>query len=329
MSDVKSIKFGTDGWRGIIADDYTFENVRLVATAIAAHIIKNENPERGLIMGYDTRFGSKRFAEAAAETIAGFGIDVTVSDDYVPTPAISYAVKQRGATGGVMITSSHNPWTWNGVKYKAYYGGSAKPSIIKAIETELYAQTVPQKKQGKVAHADFKKDYVEAILKIADIEKIKKSGFKFAVDCMHGSGRGILSGIFKQHGVPFVAIREDVNPLFPGINPEPIMPHCKALQETVVREKCAAGFETDGDADRIGAVDENGNYVDSHKIFSIRAQAAAYRSEINHGNNNASCKDETHQRSAASDRAIINADHRCRSGEAESAGNRLGRLWRR
>ena len=115
MSDVKNIKFGTDGWRGIIADDYTFENVRLVATAIAAHIIKNENPERGLIMGYDTRFGSKRFAEAAAETIAGYGIDVTVSDDYVPTPAISYAVKQRGATGGVMITSSHNPWNWNGV----------------------------------------------------------------------------------------------------------------------------------------------------------------------------------------------------------------------
>jgi phosphomannomutase len=134
---------------------------------------------------------------------------------------------------------------------------------------ELYAQTVPPKKQGKVAHADFKKDYIEAVLKIADIAKIKNSGFKFAIDCMHGSGRGVLSGIFRQHGVPFVAIREDVNPLFPGINPEPIMPHCKALQEIVVREKCAAGFETDGDADRIGAVDENGNYVDSHKIFSI------------------------------------------------------------
>jgi phosphomannomutase len=268
-ADVNNIKFGTDGWRGIIADDCTFDNVRLVATAIAAHIIKNENPERGLVMGYDTRFGSRRFAEAAAETIASFGINVTVSDDYIPTPAVSYAVKNIGATGGVMITSSHNPWNWNGVKYKAYYGGSAKPSIIKAIENELYAGTVPHKRQANIAFADFKKSYVEAILKIADIEKIKRSGFKFAVDCMHGSGRGMLSGIFAKHGIPFVAIREDVNPLFPGINPEPIVPHCKALQEAVVRERCAAGFETDGDADRIGAVDENGNFVDSHKIFSI------------------------------------------------------------
>jgi alpha-D-glucose phosphate-specific phosphoglucomutase len=268
-ADVKNIKFGTDGWRGIIADDYTFDNVRLVATAIAAHIIKNENPERGLIMGYDTRFGSRRFAEAAAETIASFGVNVTISDDYIPTPAVSYAVKHTGATGGVMITSSHNPWNWNGVKYKAYYGGSAKPSIIKTIENELYAGTVPPQKPGTVTYADFKKPYIEGILKIADLEKIKKSGFKFAIDCMHGSGRGVLSGIFTKHDIPFVAIREDVNPLFPGINPEPIQPHCKALQEIVVKEKCAAGLETDGDADRIGAVDENGNYVDSHKIFSI------------------------------------------------------------
>ena len=154
-ADVKNIKFGTDGWRGIIADDYTFDNVRLVATAIAAHIIKNDNPERGLLMGYDTRFGSRRFAEAAAETIASYGINVTISDDYVPTPAISYAVKQAGATGGVMITSSHNPWNWNGVKYQAYYGGSAKPSIIKAIENELYAGPVPPQKQGTVNTADF------------------------------------------------------------------------------------------------------------------------------------------------------------------------------
>ena len=268
-ADVKNIKFGTDGWRGIIADDYTFDNVRLVATAIAAHIIKNENPERGLIMGYDTRFGSRRFAEAAAETIASYGINVTISDDYIPTPAVSYAVKHAGATGGVMITSSHNPWNWNGVKYKAYYGGSAKPSIIKAIENELYAGTLPPQKPGTVKYADFKTQYIEAVLKIADLEKIKKSGFKFAIDCMHGSGRGVLSGIFTKHGIPFVAIREDVNPLFPGINPEPIQPHCKALQEIVVKEKCAAGLETDGDADRIGAVDENGNFVDSHKIFSI------------------------------------------------------------
>jgi phosphomannomutase len=266
---VTDIKFGTDGWRGIIADDFTFENVRLVARAIAAHIIKNEHAEKGVIVGYDTRFGSRRFAEAAAETIAGYGIDVTFADDYIPTPAISYAVKARQATGGVVITSSHNPWNWNGVKYKAYYGGSAKPSIIKGIETELYAGTEPPRKPAQVTVTDLKTPYVTALEKFADLDKIARAGFKFGIDCMHGSGRGILAGIFAKRGIQHVEIRADVNPLFPGINPEPILPHVRALQEMVVREKCAAGFVTDGDADRIGAVDENGNFVDSHKIFSI------------------------------------------------------------
>src|SRR5947209_9640029 len=167
---VTDIKFGTDGWRGIIADDYTFENVRLVARAVAAHVIKNEHPEKGLVIGYDTRFGSQRFAEAAAEVIASHGINVTISDDYVPTPAVSFAVKHLGATGGVMITSSHNPWNWNGVKYKAYYGGSAKPSIIKGIETELHAGTKPALKQAKVTKADFKKPYIEALKKFVDLD---------------------------------------------------------------------------------------------------------------------------------------------------------------
>jgi alpha-D-glucose phosphate-specific phosphoglucomutase len=266
---VTDIKFGTDGWRGLIADDFTFENVRLVATAIAAHIIKNEHPEKGVVIGYDTRFGSKRFAEACAEVIASHGINVTISNDYVPTPGVSFAVKHFGATGGVVITSSHNPASWNGVKYKAYYGGSAKPSIIKGIETELYAGTKPPKKQAKVTEADFKKPYVEKLVQLVDLDKIKKADFKFGIDCMYGSGRGMLAGIFASKGINFVEIRAEVNPLFPGINPEPIMPHVKALQEMVVREGCHAGFVTDGDADRIGAVDEKGNFVDSHKIYSI------------------------------------------------------------
>ena len=147
---ITDIKFGTDGWRGIIADDFTYENVRLVATAIAAYVHKHEKPEKGLVIGYDTRFGSPRFAEITAETIASFGINVMLSDDYVPTPAVSFAVKHLGATGGIVITSSHNPWNWNGVKYKAYYGGSAKPSIIKGIENELYAGAKPPLKQSEM-----------------------------------------------------------------------------------------------------------------------------------------------------------------------------------
>jgi phosphomannomutase len=266
---VSDIKFGTDGWRGIIADDYTFENVRLVATAIASHVIKNEHPEKGLVIGYDTRFGSQRFAEAVAEVIASHGIDMTISDDYVPTPAVSFIVKHLGASGGVMITSSHNPWNWNGVKYKAYYGGSAKPSIIKGIETELHAGTKPPTKQAKITRADFKKPYVDALKKFVDLDKVAKSGFKLGIDCMYGSGRGILAGIFAEKGIKFVEIRAEVNPLFPGINPEPILPHVAALQEMVAREGCHAGFVTDGDADRIGAVDEKGNFVDSHKVYSV------------------------------------------------------------
>ena len=266
---VTDIKFGTDGWRGIIADDFTFENVRLVATAIAAYVLKHEKAENGLVMGYDTRFGSQRFAELAAEVIAGHGINVTISDDYVPTPAVSFAVKHFGATGGVVITSSHNPWNWNGVKFKAYYGGSANPSIIKGIENELRAGTKPAAKQAKITKADFKGPYVAALKKFVDLNKIAKSGFKLGIDSMHGSGRGVLAGIFAEKGIKFVEIRADVNPLFPGINPEPILPHVAAAQEMVVREGCHAGFVTDGDADRIGAVDEKGNFVDSHKIYSV------------------------------------------------------------
>ena len=266
------IKFGTDGWRGVIAEDYTFANVRRVAGAIAAYILAEENPAHGVVIGYDTRFSSRRFAEACAETIAAAGIPVKLANDYTPTPALSYAVKNLGAAGGVMITSSHNPWDWNGVKFKATYGGSATPAIIARIEDNVRAGAMPKGKPAKIEEADFKPAYVQAITQFADLDKIAKAGFKFAIDCMFGAGRNVLSGIFKQRGIAHVQIRSEVNPLFPGINPEPIEPHVRALQDVVVREKCHAGFVTDGDADRIGAAAEDGSFVDSHKIYSILLQ---------------------------------------------------------
>jgi phosphomannomutase len=266
------IKFGTDGWRGVIADDYTFENVRRVAGAIAAYVLKKEDPKKGIVIGYDTRFGSRRFAQATAEVIASAGIAVKISDDYTPTPALSYAVKNLGTAGGVMITSSHNPWNWNGVKFKATYGGSATPGIIGQIEAEVRAGTMPKGTPAKIEETDFKTPYVEAITKFADVNKIAKANFKFAIDCMYGSGRNVLSDIFSSRGVQHVQIRSEVNPLFPGINPEPIQPHVQALQDVVVKEKCHAGFATDGDADRLGAAAEDGSFVDSHKIYSILLQ---------------------------------------------------------
>lgn len=266
------IKFGTDGWRGVIADDYTFENVRRVAGAIAAYVLENEKPSNGVVIGYDTRFGSRRFAEATAEVIAAAGIPVKLANDYTPTPALSYAVKNLGAAGGVMITSSHNPWSWNGVKFKATYGGSATPAIIAKIEANVRAGLMPKGTPAEIEEADFKPAYVQAITRFADLDKIAKAGFKFAIDCMYGAGRNILSDVFTQRGVEHVQIRSEVNPLFPGINPEPIEPHVRMLQETVVKEKCHAGFVTDGDADRIGATAEDGSFVDSHKIYSILLQ---------------------------------------------------------
>jgi phosphomannomutase len=265
----QGIKFGTDGWRGIIADDFTFENVRRVAGAIAGYVLKHEEPRRGVIVGYDTRFASPRFARAVAEVIAAAGIPVKLANDYTPTPAVSYAVKQYGAAGGVMVTSSHNPWNWNGVKFKGKFGGSATPAIMKKIEEELAAGTMPKGDPASIEEVDLKKAYIAAVCAFADIDLIAKTKFKFAVDAMYGSGRGVLSGIFADRGVQYVAIRQELNPSFPGINPEPIEPHIAMLQETVVREKCDAGLATDGDADRIGAVAEDGSFVDSHKIFSV------------------------------------------------------------
>jgi len=265
-----NIKFGTDGWRGVIADDYTFDNVRRVANAIAKYVHKNEDPQRGVMIGYDTRFGSPKFARLVAEVIAGSGIPVKLANDYTPTPAVSYAVKQQGAAGGVMVTSSHNPWNWNGVKFKGKFGGSATPAIMKKVEAELDgAPPVSATKAAAIEEVDFKPAHIEAMCKFADLDLIAKSKFKFAVDSMYGSGRGVLPDIFSRYGISHVAIRQDVNPLFPGINPEPIEPHIDQLRKTVLREKCHAGLATDGDADRIGAMAEDGTFVDSHKCFSV------------------------------------------------------------
>jgi phosphomannomutase len=264
-----SIKFGTDGWRAVIADDFTFDNVRRVAGAIASYVLKHEDPARGLIVGYDTRFLSRLFASRTAEVLAEAGIPIKLSNDYVPTPAVSLAVKSLAAAGGVMITSSHNPWNWNGVKFKAKFGGSATPAIMKIIEAEAAAGAMPTRKQAKIEDVDLKPAYIRAICRFADLDLIANARFKFAVDSMYGSGRRVLTQIFSEHGIEFIAIRQEINPLFPNINPEPIEPHVRMLQDTVTQEGCHAGFATDGDADRIGAVAEDGSFVDSHKIFSV------------------------------------------------------------
>ncbi len=263
-----AVKFGTDGWRGIIADDFTHENVRVAARAIAHYVLAEEDAARGVCVGWDTRFKSQVFARVVAEVLAGAGIPVQLADRVTPTPALSFAVRGRGAAGGVMITSSHNPAEWNGVKYKASYGGSGKPSIIAAIETYL-DKPLASAALAKIEEVDFNPPYIAAIEAFVDLPAIRASGYRFLIDCMYGAGRGVIAGIFARAGVPYVEMRAEINPAFPGINPEPILPHIRETQKRVVEEGCVAGLVTDGDADRIGAVDEHGNVVDAHKIFAI------------------------------------------------------------
>ena len=268
------IKFGTDGWRGVIADDFTFTNVRRVAAAIAQYVREESEPARGLVVGYDMRFLSAEFARAAAEVISAAGIPVYLANAGTPTPAVSYAVVARKTAGAVMITASHNPFRWNGVKFKAPYGGSAEPAIIHRIEVHLHrldrARTGARKpKPAQIECLDLTTPYLNRLKELVHLDHIRASGQKFVIDPMFGAGRGCIARLFREAGISYREIHSEHNPLFPGMNPEPIEPHVDGLRRAVLEGGFDAGFATDGDADRIGAIDRSGDFIDSHKIFSI------------------------------------------------------------
>ena len=271
---MSTIKFGTDGWRGVIADDYTFENVRKVACAIARYVVRAEKPGAGVLVGYDTRYGSERFARAAAEAVSMAGMPVWVAEKACPSPALSLLVRQRGAAGGIMITASHNPYKWNGMKFKASYGSSALPSIVAQVEKELAVVLAdglpPLPAQPDQIHTlDILSPYVETIEKLVDWERIRAAKFRFVVDPMHGAARGLLRGLMVKNGVACDEIRGTRDPLFGGVNPEPIEPHVEALRQAVLAGKYDAGLCADGDGDRIGAMDRDGTFITPHQIFSI------------------------------------------------------------
>ena len=268
------IHFGTDGWRGVIAEDFTVANVRKVAAAIARYMIRAENPKKGVLIGYDARFGGPLFARAAAEVVAATGTPVWLADGPCPTPAISLLVRQRGAAGGIMITASHNPYRWNGVKYKASYGSSASPKITALIEKELAAVLKSDEPElaarPDVIHSlNVRAPYLDTLDKLVDWERLRGTKFRFVADPMHGSAAGLLRELFARHGVACDEIRGKFDPLFGGVNPEPIKPHIAALEEAVTKGGYDAGFAADGDGDRIGAVDADGTFITPHQIFSI------------------------------------------------------------
>ncbi len=268
------IRFGTDGWRGVIAEDFTFANVRTVACAIARYVIRAENAARGIIIGFDNRFGSENFARVAADTVASTGTPVFLASAPCPTPAVSLLVRQRQAAGGIVITASHNPARWNGIKFKATYGSSALPGIVAQIESELakvLSSGIPAlpPRPDLIQPLDFRAPYLAAIEKLVDWDRVKSHPLKLVVDPMHGAARGLLREILARHGVACDEIRGTRDPLFGGVNPEPIEPHTAALQNAVRRGCYDAGLAADGDGDRIGAVDRDGRFVTPHQIFSL------------------------------------------------------------
>jgi phosphomannomutase len=271
---VSTIKFGTDGWRGVIADDFTYANVRKVACAIARYVVRAEKPNAGVLVGYDTRFGSENFARVAAEVVSMTGMPVWIAEKACPSPALSLLVRQWGAAGGIMITASHNPSKWNGMKFKASYGSSALPSIVAQVEKELatvLADGVPPLpiQPGNIQTLDILTPYLETIEKLVDWERIRAANFRFVVDPMHGAARGLLRELMTRHDITCDEIRGTRDPLFGGVNPEPIEPHVEALRRAVLSGGYHAGLCADGDGDRIGAMDRDGTFITPHQIFSI------------------------------------------------------------
>lgn len=269
-----AIKFGTDGWRGVIAEDFTFANARIVAQAIGRYVVRGEDAGKGVLVGFDHRFASDSVAATVAEVISSTGTPVWLADKPCPTPAISLLVRQRAAAGGIVVTASHNPYRWNGMKYKASYGSSALPSIVAQIEKELaYVQSrdiaPPPPRKHLIQSLEPRSPYLEALEKLVDWDRVKKAKLRFVSDVMHGSAAGLLLELLRRNGVACDEIRGARDPLFGGVNPEPIEPHIDALRKAVLAGKYDAGFCADGDGDRIGAVDRDGTFVNPHQIFAL------------------------------------------------------------
>lgn len=276
------IQFGTDGWRAVIAESFTFENIRIVAQATADHILNTHTGDKtpSVVIGHDTRFLSDRFAAEVACVMAANGIVAWLSRADVPTPAVSFSVKNQGANAGVVITASHNPPRYNGYKVKASYGGSATDVECKRIEQNI--QNMEQNgikpkiisyeeglKNDMIRRYDPSWNYYQHLSTLVDMDKIHERELKIIADAMWGSGRGAFRTILSRTRSHVEDIRATLNPGFGGIHPEPLVRYLKDLVSAVSAHHADVGLATDGDADRIGAVDGLGNFVDPHHIFAL------------------------------------------------------------
>jgi len=284
------IHFGTDGWRAVISDTFTFTNLRLVAQAIAdslragswnkAESTPEDSDPNKIIIGFDTRFLSDRYAMEVARVMAANGFRVMLAQSDAPTPAISYAVRNLKANAGVMITASHNAPRYNGVKLKAAYGGSALPEQCRQVEVYLndneergrgpnlmdYEQA---RQAGLIERFNPIVAYYDHLRRLINFDVIAENPQRIVVDSMFGSGRGVIKGILQGTGCEVHEIRGEMNPGFGGVHPEPIGHYLGALAGAVANGMGNLGLATDGDADRIGAMDGRGNFVDPHKIMAL------------------------------------------------------------
>lgn len=276
----QKIKFGTDGWRGLIADDFTFENVALVATAVARVIKKIQPHDTTMIVGYDRRFLSPEFAKTVAYIYASEGYQVLLANCFVPTPSISWSVKNTpSCAGGTMITASHNPYEWNGFKFKEKFGGSASTEMTKKFEDELKhistfsfslnSQTYDQFiKNGQIKLFNPLEKYFDAVMRVIDVDAIRKRKFKIGLDTMYGAGSVHFRKLLEKLDVELVELHASENPTFDHTPPEPVEKNLLELSKVVKEKKLDCGLATDGDADRLGAVDENGQSFSTQKVLS-------------------------------------------------------------
>jgi alpha-D-glucose phosphate-specific phosphoglucomutase len=274
------IKFGTDGWRGIIAEDFTFDNVRICTQAVAEYLRQDGLDRRGLVVGYDTRFASEDFAAAAAEVLAGNDIRVHLCPKPAPTPVVSFTVLATKSAGGIVITASHNPGSWNGFKYKSQDGASAPEGLMSRIEENIASISRRGKrvkhlaldkalKKGIVDYVDPSAVYFEHLSRLVDMEKLRCQKLTIVVDSMYGAGIGYFKEVLKGGSLRVNEINGERNPSFPNIQPEPIARNLTKLSKSVVARKADVGLATDGDADRIGIMDEKGQFLTQHQVFAL------------------------------------------------------------
>ncbi len=274
-----TIKFGTDGWRAGIAEDYTFPNVRLITQGVADYLHARGLAQRGMIVGYDTRFRSDDFAKAVAEVLAGNGIKSYLCDGPAPTPVSSFAILDRHTGGGVNITASHNPYTDDGYKLRSEHGGAADPEMLKEVEGRIAAVTQVRRhplaealSAGLVERFDPAPSYIAQVGKLVDLERLRDAGLHVALDPMWGVGVGWFARLIGGGKTQLSGIHEGRNPLFPDMErPEPIAENLHTLIRTVPEVHAHVGIANDGDADRVGVVDERGRFVNQLEVYGLLA----------------------------------------------------------